>query len=124
MRRASIVVARKVGVEVNSALCRSPLPSAQVAAHHKAVIARRIRVPDIHLRALHGQTSLDVDDLHGEAEVNATLTGANILAERLALFPVRAVDRLLGQGDAFVLVKSLVPAEVGDVLGVLRVAWG
>jgi len=62
--------------------------------------------------------------LHGEAEVNATLTGANILAERLALFPVRAVDRLLGQGDAFVLVESLVPAEVGDVLGVLRVAWG
>jgi hypothetical protein len=107
VRRTVGVVAREVCVELDSAVFWRLLPASEETAFAQAVLACGVGMPDIDLCVRKRFAGSDIDELHGEAQVDALLTVADIGTIWLTLNPVGPVERLGWILD---------PAEVEQVL--------
>jgi hypothetical protein len=82
-------------------------------------------MPDIDLGTMQRLTACHVNDLHGEAEVDASLAGADVSTLGLAFVPERAVGGETGECAAGVVkLWILVPAKIEKVLRVSRMVVG
>jgi hypothetical protein len=83
-------------------------------------------MPDIHLGTMQRLTACHVNDLHGEAEVDASLAGADVSTLGLAFVPERAVGGETGECAAGVVVELwiVVPAKIEKVLRFSRMVVG